>query len=143
MELLLIGGLLVLVVHAACKANAAEQAATAAQATGVPPNTAVAPTGTTSTPSPATALGAPGAHGQYETQLDTNAAWPGNFAGYYTTTGTQPGTGGIPAPFVPGGAWNGFNAVPARTRQLNTAQQPGMTQTLAPGMTTPTPIFKL
>lgn len=144
MELLIIGGLLVLVVHAACKAHNAEQAAAAAQAVGLPPNDAIAPTGTASMPSPATAMGAPGAHGQYQTQLDTNSVVPQNLTGFFTVTGTQPGTKGIPAPFVPGGVWNGNDAVPARTKTLGTQARPGNPSNLNPGaLPSATPLFKL
>lgn len=103
------------------KAKAAEQGAQS-----LPPNTAPPATGTTSTPSPATAAGGPGAAGNWQVKVDTNAPYVKADPRYYADPNA--GTGGIPRPFVPRRNWNGFNAVPSEAKTLATVQGPNRTR---------------
>jgi hypothetical protein len=119
---LVIGILVVVVVYMANKANAVQMAATATNSTTLPAPSASPTSVASATPSPATALGAPGANAQYQVQLDTNSQNPLNGDGMYTVSGTPPGLGGIPQPFVPTNINNGFDANSAATKQLQTVQ---------------------
>lgn len=111
------------VVHAASKAQTME-AANAAQAQTLPPNTAIAATGATPTPSPASAMGAPGAAGSFEIKLDTNSTYPTSSAAAYTKSGVWPGQSGLPLPMVPGAFQAGFNATPLSDKSLSTQTRP-------------------
>lgn len=142
MEFLLIAGLLVVMVHAACKANSAEQAASAAQITqpaSVSP-TAVTPFAGTGTPSPATAQGAPGANGQFSVKLNTTSYDPTSAAGYYTLSGTVPGTNGVPTSMTPGAVFAGYDNTPAAQKQLSTLRRPGNVGTVNLNQTNGIPV---
>lgn len=141
MGAVIVVGLALLVVHAACKANALSQAASAAQATNLPNPSPVTAGSATSTPSPASSLGAPGMFNGYEIMLDTNTVYPGNGAAMYTITEVYPGTQGIPLPMVPGVASNGFNPNPSSNKTLTTQTKPKVP--FAAPLYPATPIFKL
>lgn len=143
MEFLFIGGLVLLVVHAACKLNAAKQAASSADVSNLPPNTAITAFGATPTPSPASAMGAPGASNMYTTKLDTNSQYPTNGAGSYTVTGTPPGTNGIPQSFVPSTADAGYDAYPSYNKSLATQNKDPRVSTVNPGMLSSGTVYRL
>lgn len=141
MGAVIVVGLALLVVHAACKANALLQAATAAQASNLPSPSPVTTGTATGTLSPASSLGAPGAFAGYETMLDTNSTVPNNGAANYTNTDVPLGTQGIPLPMVPGTVFNGFNPNPSTNKALNTQTKPR--QSFHMPFYPATPIFKL
>lgn len=126
MVIVVIGILGLLVVHAANKVTATATLAAGGDPNALPPNTAVAATGNTSTPSPATWGGAPGAASQNEIKLDTNSPW---VTASDTGIGGQslPGLPGVPRSFTPGRTFNGFDAVPANTKQLSVNRLPART----------------
>jgi hypothetical protein len=127
--IIVIGVLLLLVTHAGSKVVTLEASvndATNAQ-TDLPPNTSVAATGANPTPSPATALGAPGASQAAITRLEVNSRFALPNPTFYAVSAEQAGLSGVPLPAVPGRNFNGFNAVPARTKSLLTGAQPATT----------------
>lgn len=125
---IVIGLLILLVAHAGSKAIALETQVTAANGNPtVPPDTSIAATGANPTPSPATALGAPTAASADIVMLQTNSKFALPLPSFYMVGLEQSGLQGVPLPMVPGGQFNGYNAVPSRTKQLLTNKPPATT----------------
>jgi hypothetical protein len=125
MVIVVIGILGLLVVHAASKATA--MAADAGGASNpLPPVTSVAATGNAASPSPASWGGAPGAASSYAIKLDTNSQFVGSATTGLTTQ--APSLPGVPVAFVSGRQFNGFDSVPAATKQLSVNRMPSRTR---------------
>ena len=119
---IVIGVLFLLVTHAAAKASTLEVEVKTSSATpNLPPNMTVPATGANPTPSPATASGSPTAASSAIVRLDTNSKFAMPNPAFYAVSMEQAGLAGVPLPQVPGRQFNGYNAVPARTKQLLTA----------------------
>ena len=117
--------LALLVVHAAGKVTVAADATLAAggNPNALPPQTSVAATGNSQSPSPATWGGAPGAASSWAVKVNTNAP-----AVTVSSTGlggpSMPGMPGVPVALVKRQAFNGFDSVPASTKQLSVNRLP-------------------
>jgi hypothetical protein len=126
MVIVIIGILAVLVVHAAGTSTVTATIAAGAGPTALPPVTTVAATGAAASPSPATWGGAPGAASSWNAKVNTNSVWVG-----VKPTGLAgpqlPGMPGVPLPAVPSKQFNGFDSVPANTKQLSVNRVPART----------------
>ncbi len=137
---IVIGLLILLVCHAGSKVITLE--ATIKESNGsanLPPDTSIAATGAKPTPSPATALGSPTAASAEVVKLDTNSTWALPLPAFYTVGLEQAGLQGVPLPMVPNSQFNGYNAVPARTKQLLTGAPPRRTGNVPPPAPPPSP----
>ena len=120
-----VGILIFLVVHAATKVTATATIAAGGDPSPLPPVTSVAATGNAQSPSPATWGGGPGAASSWAIKVNTNSKGVGVASTGLTTQ--APFTPGQPMPFVKSQQSNGFDAVPASTKQLSVNRMPART----------------
>ncbi len=115
-----------LVVHAAGKVTATATIAAGGDPNPLPPVSSVAATGATSNVSPATWGGGPGSASSWAIKVNTNSVYPGA-SSVGLINSANPGQPGVPVPFVKKINWNGFDSVPAATKQLSVNRMPGRT----------------
>src|SRR6202035_360599 len=123
MVIVVIGVLALLVVHANGVAAAAATTTAGAGPIALPPPSPVVPTGNAQSPSPATWGGAPGAASSFQWKLNTNSRRVGVSPVGLTSVGV-PGQPGVPVAQVSQQNFNGYDAVPASTKQLSVNRLP-------------------